>query len=100
MVGRGIVVGTSLSKYLLEKSRVVFQVRVLIKVCCYFSKRYNFDQIETVTVAMGQCVNHSGPDLNILIIVMTAQRKNSNDTRDTFSPVPEVNFPRFPEKES
>ena len=25
---RGVVVGTSLSKYLLEKSRVVFQVRV------------------------------------------------------------------------
>lgn len=30
----GVVVGTSLSKYLLEKSRVVFQVSRLNKVCC------------------------------------------------------------------
>lgn len=33
-VDSGFVVGTSLSKYLLEKSRVVFQVRSLSEVCC------------------------------------------------------------------
>lgn len=32
-VDSGVVVGTSLSKYLLEKSRVVFQVRILSEVC-------------------------------------------------------------------
>lgn len=34
LVDSGVVVGTSLSKYLLEKSRVVFQVRTLTDVCC------------------------------------------------------------------
>lgn len=34
LVDSGVVVGTSLSKYLLEKSRVVFQVRTLNEVCC------------------------------------------------------------------
>lgn len=33
-VDSGVVVGTSLSKYLLEKSRVVFQVRTLNELCC------------------------------------------------------------------
>lgn len=37
LVDSGVVVGTSLSKYLLEKSRVVFQVRILSEVCCVLS---------------------------------------------------------------
>lgn len=67
LVDSGVVVGTSLSKYLLEKSRVVFQVRTLNAVCCVLKtntlnlpKTY---KVQTKTIVCGKIsrVHWHGP---------------------------------------
>lgn len=73
LIDSGVVVGTSLSKYLLEKSRVVFQVRTMSEVCGVF----NID-IMKASMMLHLLVKQISPGPNLLQYISVVKSSTSH----------------------